>query len=105
MIDLLREQLYHQQMCIARDVSFSDDEDEGNSDNPTGSLSNASVPSTSGLTGSSVDSAWARELSNQMNELKTSLEMTKESQKQELKERISEVRCLRDSQACYAWFS
>ena len=94
MIDLLREQLYHQQMCIARDVSFSDDEeDEGTGHVPARSLSGASVPSTSGLTGSSVDSAWARELSNQMNELKTSLEMTKESQKRELRERISEVRC------------
>ncbi|XP_052234698.1 uncharacterized protein LOC127847111 isoform X3 [Dreissena polymorpha] len=93
MIDLLREQLYHQQMCIARDVSFSDDEeDEGTGHFPARSLSGASVPSTSGLTGSSVDSAWARELSNQMNELKTSLEMTKESQKRELRERISELK-------------
>ncbi|WAR11058.1 hypothetical protein MAR_036134 [Mya arenaria] len=82
MIDLLREQLYHQQMCICRDVSFceDDDEDELLPISP-------SVPSTSG----SVDGSWMSEISNQMIDLKTSLETSQETQRQELKDRIAEL--------------
>jgi len=75
MIDLLREQLYHQQMCIARDVSFNDDDEV------------SSVPSTS----VSVDGSWAGDISRQMEELKQGLRETQDSHRQELRDRISEV--------------
>ena len=84
MIDLLREQLYHQQMCIARDVSFYEEDEDDNQ-----SVSQSAV---SGLTGCSADGTWMSDMSSQIVDLKTSVEKSHANQKQELKDRIAEVR-------------
>lgn len=83
MIDLLREQLYHQQMCISRDVNFAEEDNEdGTSECPS---------AMSGLTCSSADVTWMSDISSQMMELRSSLEKSHVTQKQEMQERISEV--------------
>jgi hypothetical protein len=63
MIDLLREQLYHQQMCIGRDVSFTEDEIEADTTRSQSACSNMS----------SVSESWMSDISNQMSDIKSSL--------------------------------
>lgn len=83
MIDLLREQLYHQQMCIGRDVSFNE-EDHELKDFRT-------LPSSASST---VSETWMSEISNQMSDIKSSISASESSQKKELETRMSEVEFL-----------
>lgn len=76
MIDLLREQLYQQQMCIGRDISFIEED---------------MAEFETSRSQSSVSEAWMSDISSQMSDIKASLVSTEQKQKQELNDRISEV--------------
>ena len=80
MINLLREQLYHQQMCLTKDIHLTDDD----VDDMT-SVS-ASVHSTS-----CVSEAVLSDISAQVTDMKQTLEKTHQSQKQEMEENLSKV--------------
>ena len=83
MIDLLREQLYHQQMCIGRDISFTEDDDiEVDAARSQSVCSNMS----------SVSESWMSDISSQMSDIKSSLASAEQKQSQELNQRITEVK-------------
>ncbi|XP_060566792.1 uncharacterized protein LOC132725635 isoform X2 [Ruditapes philippinarum] len=82
MIDLLREQLYHQQMCIGRDVSFTEDEIEADTTRSQSACSNMS----------SVSESWMSDISNQMSDIKSSLASAEQKQAEELNQRIAELK-------------
>ncbi|KAL4224883.1 hypothetical protein ACF0H5_015579 [Mactra antiquata] len=84
MIDLLREQLYHQQMCIGRNFHLDNVEDDLDIDQPhTGSPS---------VVSSSVSDSWMSEIASQMSDIKSSISASEGNQKRELQDRISKFK-------------
>ncbi|XP_053385662.1 uncharacterized protein LOC123538351 [Mercenaria mercenaria] len=82
MIDLLREQLYHQQMCIGRDISFTEEDIEIEPHRCASVGSNMS----------SMSESWMSDISSQMSDIKSSLASAEQKQKQELHDRITELK-------------